>query len=112
SGDEVIAKIESGGGSYLWGSENNNSLYGTDADDIFIGGKNQGTLTFRNVSSRDIVYLNDVTLGDLSSIKKENDMVTFNFKTGNSVTIQSTDTVSGAVVLGDSTWHFTHPPKN
>ena len=50
-------------------------------------------------------------MNDLSGIKKDNDMVTFSLKTGNTFTIQSSDTVSGAIVLSDLTVHFTHPPK-
>jgi len=52
--------------------------------------------------------LTDVTLNDLADVKKEGDTITFTFKTGNTVNIQSTDTVSGAIVLADSTWHFQH----
>ena len=98
-------------GAELWGSPENDTLIGGGGDDIFYGGKDQGSDTFLNVSSTDKVYLSDVTFNDLSEVKKENDMITFTFKNGNTVNIQSSDTISGEVILADSTWHFQHTPQ-
>lgn len=108
SGQYIYAPVE---GAELWGSLENDTLVGGDGDDIFYGGKDQGSDTFLNVSSTDKVYLSDVTFNDLSDVKKEGDMITFTFKNGNTVNIQSSDTISGAVVLADSTWHFQHTPQ-
>ena len=70
--------------------------------------KNQGSDLFLNVSSSDIVYLGDVTFNDLSAVKKDNDMIYISFKTGNTITIQSSEIDSGAIVFADSTWRFKH----
>lgn len=105
SGQYIYAPNE---GGELWGSPYNDTLVGGDGNDIFIGGKDQGPDTFLNVSSSDEVHLTDVTLNDLADVKKEGDTITFTFKTGNTVNIQSSEAVSGAIVLADSTWHFQH----
>ncbi|MBE8951002.1 MAG: hypothetical protein SR3Q1_10495 [Quinella sp. 3Q1] len=110
SGEDVVAAIQSGNEAFKkhWGTEGNDTLYGGEGVDVFISGKNQGSDTFLNVSAEDIVYLNDVTLNDLMGIKKTGDTVSISLKTGNTMTIQSSDTVSGAIVFADTTWHFTH----
>ena len=108
SGQYIYAPAE---GAELWGSFENDTLVGGAGDDIFYGGKDQGSDTFLNVSSTDKVYLSDVTFNDLSGVKKENDMITFTFKNGNSVNIQSSESASGTIVLADSTWNFQHTPQ-
>ena len=110
SGEDVVAAIQSGNENFKkhWGTEGNDTLYGGEGVDIFISGKNQGSDTFLNISAEDIVYLSDVTLNDLIGIKKTGDTVSISLKTGNTMTIQSSDSVSGAIVFADTTWHFTH----
>ena len=103
--EELYAPEE---GGKLWGDTGDDTLFGDAGQDIFIGGKEQGSDTFLNVSTEDIVYLNDVTLSDISGINKDGDTVRISLDNGNIFTIQSSDTVSGAVVLADSTWHFRH----
>lgn len=106
---QYVQEPEEGG--QFWGTPYNDTLVGGAGADLFYGGKDQGSDTFLNVSSTDKVYLTDVTLNDLSDVKKEGDVITFTFKNGNTVNIQSSEAVSGAVVLGDSTWHFQHTPQ-
>lgn len=108
SGQYIYAPAE---GAELWGSFENDTLVGGAGQDIFYGGKEQGSDTFLNVSSTDKVYLSDVTFNDLSGVKKENGMITFTFKNGNSVNIQSSESSSGTIVLADSTWNFQHTPQ-
>ncbi|MBR0261782.1 MAG: hypothetical protein IJQ85_08330, partial [Selenomonadaceae bacterium] len=84
------------------------TLVGGGGKDIFIGGKEQGSDTFLNVSSTDEVHLEDVRLSDITGINKNNDTITISLKEGNTITIQSSESISGALVLGDSTWHFNH----
>lgn len=108
SGQYIYAPAE---GAELWGSFENDTLVGGAGQDIFYGGKEQGSDTFLNVSSTDKVYLSDVTFNNLSGVKKENDMITFTFKNGNSVNIQSSESSSGTIVLADSTWNFQHTPQ-
>ena len=105
SGQYIYAPAE---GGQLWGGNENDTLFGGAGQDIFIGGKNQGSDTFLNVSANDEVRLTDVTLNDISDISKDGDTIRISLDNGNVLTIQSSDTVSGAVVLGDSTWHFQH----
>ena len=105
SGQYIYAPEE---GGQLWGGNENDTLFGGAGQDIFIGGKEQGSDTFLNVSANDEVRLPDVTLKDISDISKDGDTITISLDNGNVLTIQSTDSVSGAVVLADSTWHFRH----
>ena len=110
SGQSIYAPDE---GGQLWGGEGfvADTLIGGAGQDIFIGGKEQGSDTFLNVSASDEVRLTDVTLKDISDISKDGDTIRISLDNGNVFTIQSSDTVSGAVVFGDSTWHFKHTPQ-
>lgn len=93
----------------LWGEDFiSETLIGGEGKDIFIGGKTQGAKTFLNVSAEDEIHLTNVTLNDIIDIEKSADIITISLDNGNIFTIQSSDTVSGAVVLADSTWHFRH----
>lgn len=107
SGQYIYAPDE---GGQLWGGNGfvSDTLIGGAGKDIFIGGKEQGSDTFLNVSSTDEVRLTDVTLNDISKISKNADTITISLNNGNVLTIQSSESSSGALVLGDSTWHFTH----
>ena len=99
------------GGSQLWGGADNSAdvLYGGGGADLFIGGKNQGSDTFRNVSTKDTINLTDVTLSDIVSAKDTNGFISLTFNTGNTLTIQSSELLSGTIRLADDTAHrFNH----
>ena len=107
------------GGSQLWGGDDKESdilFGGGGADtftggntDTFISGKNQGSDTFRNISTKDTVILSDVTLSDITEVKDVNGFLSLTFNTGNTVTIQSRELLSGAIQLADGTSHrFNH----
>ena len=113
NGSDGPDKIYAGdGNSQLWGGNGfvSDTLIGGGGKDIFIGSKNQGEDFFLNVSASDEIQLSDVTLNDIMKIEKNDDEITFFFKTGGSVMIQSSEAESATIVFADTTWHFKHSP--
>ena len=93
----------------VFGGGDADTFTGTEDADTFVSGKNQGSDTFRNISTKDTIYLNDVTLSDLVSVKDVNGFIYLGFNTGSTLTIQSAELLSGAIQLADGTAHrFNH----
>ena len=102
------------GGSGLWGGNGSFSdvLVGGAGFDTFLGGRYQGSDNFYNVSSSDVVDLMFTNLSDIVGAWESNGTIIFNFNTGDSLTIQSTDTLSAAINLADgSSWRYNHVTK-
>ena len=101
------------GGSQLWGGDDEveDILFGGGGADTFTGGngdtfisgKNQGSDTFRNISTKDTINLSDVTLSDIVAAKDTNGFISLTFNTGNTINIQSSELLSGAIQLADGT---------
>ena len=90
----------------IFGGGDSDTFTGTNEADTFVSGKNQGSDTFRNISTKDTIYLNDATLSDLVGVKDVNGFIYLNFNTGNTLTIQSSELLSGAIQLADGTAHL------
>ncbi|MBR2520281.1 MAG: hypothetical protein IKE46_10940 [Selenomonadaceae bacterium] len=113
NGADII--LAGDGGSQLWGGADTaaDAIAGGNGSDIFIGGRFQGADAFYNVSSADAVNLTDASLSDIVAAVEVNGNIAIGFNTGNIITIQSTDTLSGAINLADGTsWRYNHATKS
>lgn len=113
AGADVI--FASDGGSQLWGGADveSDALVGGAGSDMFVGSKAQGGDAFLNASSADIVNLLDVTLSDIIATAEDNGSIGIAFNTGNVIVMQSSELLSAAVNLADSSsWRFNHVTKS
>lgn len=101
-------------GSYLWGNTGNafDLLIGGASYDTFFVGKYDGNDAIQNASSADSVNLYDVTLDDIALTTEDSGTVGIAFKSGNVITIQSTDDLSAKINLADgSAYRYNHESK-
>ena len=63
----------------IFGGGDADTFTGTEEADTFVSGKNQGSDTFRNISVKDTIYLNDATLSDLVNVKDVNGFIYLGF---------------------------------
>lgn len=121
-GDDVIFGdansniiIEGGGNNTLWGGTGNAADYlsGGTGEDVFFYGKGDGNDIIVNASLPDKINLYDVTLNDIISATEVEDVnngtgtISLTLNTGNTLTIQGTDSMSAAINLADgSSWRY------
>lgn len=103
------------GGSILWGYFGNHAdtLIGGGGEDRFFLGKYEGNDRIENASSVDSVNLYDATLSDLVAGNIDGNTISLTFNTGNTFTVQSTDSVSARFNLADgSAYRYNHSTKS
>ncbi|MBR1805630.1 MAG: hypothetical protein IJ774_04490, partial [Selenomonadaceae bacterium] len=107
--------IEGGGNNTLWGGTGAAADYlqGGTGVDVFYCGKSDGNDIIANASIADSVNLYDVTLADIISATEVEDVnngtgtISLTFNTGNTLTVQGTDSMSAAFNLADgSSWRY------
>ncbi|MBR3746409.1 MAG: hypothetical protein IKN27_05550, partial [Selenomonadaceae bacterium] len=105
--------LEGGGNNTLWGGTGSavDYLQGGTGEDVFFYGKTEGNDIIVNASLPDSVNLYDVTLSDIiSATETESNgtgTISLTFNTGNTLTIQGTDSMSAAINLADgSSWRY------
>ena len=93
-------------GSRLWGGLGDvaDTLFGGDGDDIFVTGQSQGADSLQNVSSADIVRINDAALSDIISTTENNGTISVNFS-DSSISVQCSENLSPKFILADSSTH-------
>ena len=110
--NSLIAGI---GGSNLWGGVGFSAdiLTGNLGFDNFTIGKNEGNDHIANAAQDDVVDLYDVSLSDIVATSENNGTLAFAFNTGNTVIIQSTETLSAKINLADGlSFRFNHANKS
>ena len=101
--------LEGGGSNTLWGGAGNavDYLSGGTGTDVFFYGKTEGNDIIVNASLPDSVNLYDVTLSDIVSATESDGTISLTFNTGNTLTVQGTDSMSAAINLADgSSWRY------
>ena len=100
-GDQVIEDYQSGEQIVL-GTMPTGWIFGGGGADMFIGGKYQGSDTFMNAGTADLLFLNDATLSDLVFAgETDSGTVALAFNTGNVIAVQSSEALSSAIMLAD-----------
>lgn len=103
------------GGNSMWGGSDTATdiLVGNDGTDIFYVGKAEGNDAVVNASSADSVNLYDATLDDIILTDEDDGTIGIAFKSGNVITVQSTDDLSAKFNLADgSSYRFNHATKS
>ena len=105
--------IEGGGNNILWGGAGSAADYlqGGTGEDTFLCSRNEGNDIIVNASIADSINLYDVTLSDIiSATEVEGNgtgTISLTFSTGNTLTVQGTDSMSAAFNLADgSSWRY------
>ena len=110
--DIIYAGNES---SKLWGNTGNydDALIGGAGEDTFFTGKYEGNDVIFDAAAQDNINLYDVSLSDIVATSENNGTLAFAFNTGNTVIIQSTETLSAKINLADGlSFRFNHANKS
>lgn len=112
-GDQVIEDYQSGEQIVL-GTMPTGWIFGGGGADMFIGGKYQGSDTFMNAGTADLLFLNDATLSDLIFAgETDSGTVALAFNTGNVIAVQSSEALSSAIMLADGVaYRYNHVTKS
>ena len=116
-GNYAANLIVSGAGqNNLWGGQDyaNDILVGGAGYDTFICGKNEGSDVVTNAAAADTVSLYDVTLSDIAFTASDGrGTVALQFKSGNILSVQSSELLSSAFVLADgSAYRYNHATRS
>ena len=109
AGDSNDNQITAGSGSNsLWGGVGGSSdtLIGGSGEDTFFFGKNSGADVINNASSNDTINLYGISLSDISDVSYSSNQIVANFKTGSSLTINNTESLSSTFKLGSNKFQY------
>ena len=109
AGDSNDNQITAGSGNdSLWGGAGSSAdtLIGGTGEDTFFFGKNSGADVINNASSNDIVNLYGTTLSDIANVAYDVGQIVATFKSGSSLTINNTESLSSTFKVGGSKFQY------